>query len=83
MDINEKLALKLQPFSYKRWMYQPEPKCNRLSLVRSKTKAEAYKTATEELYEKFLCEQTLFSAINIGDTLAMLDCYDGITLSRD
>ena len=82
MGINEKLALKLQPFSHKRWMYQPEHCSNRLSLARYIFKSMPYRETLGELYETFVTTQSNYCA-NIGDTLAMLDCYDGITLSRD
>lgn len=82
MDIKEMLAVKLQPFSYKRWMYQPEPICNRLALMRHIFKSMQYREVLGELYETFVITQSNYCA-DIGDTLAMLDCYDGITLSRD
>ena len=81
-DIKEILALKLDPFSFKRWIYRPDPCENRLGLVSYKTKSDPYREFVGELYETFVTTQSNYFA-NIGDTIAMMDCYDGITLSRD
>lgn len=74
-----------EPFSYKRWIYQPDKiYLNVFPMIPNRFCSSSFVVWREEEYERFILKDCGgLAAISIADVYAMLQDYDGLSLSRD
>lgn len=72
-----------EPFSHKRWIYQPENKSAVLAFIPNRYCLQAFIDWREGMYEQFILDCKCCGTFIIADIYAMLQNYDGISFSRD